>query len=85
MSQKGTPGVGQKIPVRVPFLHGFVNPGIITQQVEMKEGFVITKVDGKAVKTPEEVERVISSKRGGILLEGIYEGESGIRYYGLGV
>lgn len=62
-----------------------LNPGLITQQVEMKEGFIITKVDGKAVKTPEDVERVISSKRGGILLEGIYEGESGIRYYGLGV
>ena len=62
-----------------------LNPGLITQQVEMKEGFIITKVDGKAVKTPEDVEKVISAKSGGILLEGMYEGESGIRYYGLGV
>jgi len=62
-----------------------LNPGIISQQVEMKEGFIITKVDGKAVKTPEDVEKIISSKSGGVLLEGIYEGESGVRYYGLGV
>ncbi|MFC2186231.1 Do family serine endopeptidase [Fulvivirgaceae bacterium LMO-SS25] len=62
-----------------------LNPGLITQQVEMKEGFIITKVDGKAVKTPEDVERLLSSKSGGILLEGMYEGEPGIRYYGLGV
>ena len=62
-----------------------LNPGIISQQVQMKEGFIITKVDGREVKTPEEVERLISSKSGGILLEGIYEGEAGVRYYGLGV
>ncbi len=62
-----------------------LNSGIISQQVEMREGFIITKVDGKEVKTPAEVERLISSKRGGILIEGIYEGEAGVRYYGLGV
>lgn len=59
--------------------------GIIRQQTDMREGFIITKVDGKPVKTPEEVEKIIAEKEGGLLIEGVYEDMPGVRYFGIGV
>ena len=51
----------------------------------MREGFVITKIDGKRIRTKEEVLDILNSKKGGVLIEGVYEGESGAYYYGLGL
>lgn len=61
------------------------NGAIRKQRVDIKEGFIITKVDGKPVTTPEEIEKIIASKEGGLLLEGVYEDVPGIAYYGLGL
>ncbi len=50
----------------------------------IREGFIITKVDDQPVRTPEDMERALTSKRGGVLIEGVYP--NGTRaYYGLGV
>ncbi len=61
------------------------NGAIRKQRVDIKEGFIVTKVDGKAVNSPEEIEKIIASKEGGLLLEGVYEDVPGIAYYGLGL
>ena len=61
------------------------NGAIRKQRVDIKDGFIVTKVDGKKVKTPEDIEQIISLKDGGVLLEGVYEDSPGIFYYGLGL
>lgn len=50
----------------------------------IREGFVITRIDEEPVSTPEDVERLLASKRGGVLVEGCYP--NGMKaYYGLGL
>ena len=50
----------------------------------VREGFIITRIDQEKVSKPEEVERILANKKGGVLLEGIYP--NGTRaYYGLGL
>jgi Do/DeqQ family serine protease len=61
------------------------NGAIRKQRVDIKEGFIVTKVDGRPVSSPEEIEKIIASKEGGVLLEGVYEDVPGIAYYGLGL
>jgi Do/DeqQ family serine protease len=50
----------------------------------IKEGFIITKIDGIEVSSAEEMNQILQNKRGGILVEGIYQ--NGIRaYYAFGI
>lgn len=50
----------------------------------IREGFIITKIDQKAMHSPEDINNALQGKQGGVLIEGIYP--NGMRaYYGLGV
>jgi Do/DeqQ family serine protease len=50
----------------------------------IKEGFIITHIDKQAVDSPEDVKRILNTKSGGVLLEGIHK--NGMPdYYGFGV
>lgn len=50
----------------------------------IREGFIITRIDEQPMKSPEDVQRALSGKRGGVLVEGIYP--NGMKaYYGLGL
>ncbi len=50
----------------------------------IKEGFIITRIDQDPVRKPADIERILASKRGGVLIEGYYP--NGTRaYYGLGL
>jgi len=50
----------------------------------IEEGFIITKIDGKSIKTKQDFENLIVDKKGGVLIEGIYP--NGMKaYYGLGL
>jgi S1-C subfamily serine protease len=50
----------------------------------IKEGFIITHIDRKAINSVEDINDALESKKGGILIEGYYP--NGIRsYYGLGM
>ncbi|MBX2971717.1 MAG: trypsin-like peptidase domain-containing protein [Flavobacteriales bacterium] len=50
----------------------------------IKEGFIITRIDQQAVKDPAQLAKLLESKRGGVLVEGVYP--NGTRaYYGLGL
>jgi hypothetical protein len=45
----------------------------------VKEGFVITHLDKVNVDNVEDLNRILSIKRGGMLVEGVYEdGEKGV-------
>ncbi|TRX45295.1 Do family serine endopeptidase [Fulvivirga sp. M361] len=62
-----------------------IGPGQIKKHTDMQEGFIITRIDGESVNSKEEVMKILENKEGGILLEGVYEGQSGKYYYGLGM
>lgn len=50
----------------------------------VKRGFIITKVDGHGVKTPDDLVKRLEGKDGGVLIEGVYP--NGQRaYYGFGM
>ncbi len=59
--------------------------GKLRQNTDMKEGFIITKVDNKPVKSVEELTEVLNNKKGGVMLEGIYENYPGKYYYAFGL
>ena len=60
-----------------------IKPGKL-RSAGITEGFIITKLDQKIVKTPEEVVRFFETEKGGILVEGIYaNGMKG--YFGFGL
>jgi serine protease Do len=53
------------------------------QEAGIRQGFIITSIGQEEVSTPEDVERLTSGKRGGVLVEGIYpDGKKA--YYALG-
>lgn len=50
----------------------------------LREGFIITSIDNKAVKSPQEVLAYLESREGGVLIEGIYP--NGLKaFYGFGM
>jgi S1-C subfamily serine protease len=50
----------------------------------VREQFIILKIDGKNVKSPNDLIQTLSNKKGGVLLEGIYpNGQKA--YYGIGL
>lgn len=54
-------------------------PGKIKQETQMREGFIITHIDGKKVTDIDDVADILEGKKGGVMLEGIYE--DGSKYY----
>lgn len=67
--------------VRVKSLHA----GKLSKYTDMREGFVVTKVDGQQVKTVEDLVRLLEKKKGGVMFEGVYEDIPGQYYYALGL
>ncbi|MBK6265746.1 Do family serine endopeptidase [Marivirga sp. S37H4] len=53
------------------------------KEIGVKEGFVITAIDKVTVQNTEELSRILQSKRGGILIEGVYP-DGTKAYYGMG-
>ncbi len=50
----------------------------------IKEGFIITSIDKKPIRTTNDLETAIKAKQGGILIEGVYP-NGAKAYYGFGV
>jgi len=54
------------------------------RQAGIRKGFIITKIDQVSVKTPDDIGKILSKKKGGVLIEGIYP--NGIKaFYGFGI
>ncbi len=50
----------------------------------IREGFIITRIDQQPIREPEDIVNALESKKGGVLIEGVYP--NGMRaYYGLGI
>lgn len=59
--------------------------GKLMKHTQMREGFIITKVDGREVKNTEDLARSLKNKQGGIMIEGVYEDQPGVHYYAFGL
>ncbi|MEL6649865.1 MAG: hypothetical protein AAFQ87_03565 [Bacteroidota bacterium] len=46
--------------------------GTLRQYTDIREGFIITHVDGEPVKNVDQLDKTLKSKKGNIMLEGIY-------------
>jgi S1-C subfamily serine protease len=56
----------------------------LMRKAGIKEGYIITEIDNKPVQSVDDVNKILSSKSGGVLLEGIYPNR--VRaYYGFGI
>jgi S1-C subfamily serine protease len=50
----------------------------------IREGFIIQSIDNRPVSSPDDIVNILNSKKGGVLIEGIYP--NGTRaYYGFGL
>ncbi len=59
--------------------------GKLRKYTQMRKGFIITKVDGQPVKTVEELAQILKNRKGGVMLEGVYEEIPGNYYYAFGM
>jgi len=59
--------------------------GKLRKHTQMREGFIITKIDGDEVQSKEDLIEKLEDKNGGVMLEGIYEDIPGEYYYAFGM
>lgn len=59
--------------------------GLLKNQTEISEGFIITGINHDKVKSVQDIRKVLNQNKGGILIEGIYEDYPGTLYYALGI
>ncbi len=50
----------------------------------VKKGFIITHIDQNEIQSPQDVEKILQSKSGGVLIEGVYP-DGSKAYFGFGV
>ncbi len=62
-----------------------IRSGKISTHTRMQNGFVITKVNHKPVKSIKAFEEIVASASGGVLIEGYYLDRPGLHYYALGL
>ena len=59
--------------------------GKLRKFTQVREGFIITHIDGQRVKNVEDVMNALEDKQGGVMLEGVYEDMPGKYYYAFGL
>lgn len=62
-----------------------IKSGIIKDQTDIKEDFIITKIDKIKVKDSKQFKNIVESLSGGVMIEGLYEGSNKTYYYAFGV
>jgi Do/DeqQ family serine protease len=62
-----------------------LNSGKLQRETDVRKGFIITKVDGKAVSTVDSLINYLERVKGGVMLEGVYEDLPGTYYYAFGL
>ncbi len=62
-----------------------ISNGKISDNTDIREGFIITKIDNRPVFEVSDLVNSLSSKKGGIMIEGMYPDKAGIYYYAFGM
>jgi len=60
-------------------------PGKLSKTTDIREGYIITKIDGKEVTSRDEFISILQGKKGGVMFEGVYEDYPGVYYYAFGM
>jgi Do/DeqQ family serine protease len=62
-----------------------VEEGIISENTDIEEGFVITRLNNKPVSSLKQFETILNQSKGnGVLIEGRYPNKAGVKYYAFG-
>lgn len=62
-----------------------INDGIVKQNTNIQEGFIIVGINNRAVTKKQDLEAMLSESEGnGILIQGKYPNENGLKYYAFG-
>ena len=62
-----------------------IKDGISKQNTNMQEGFVIVGINNRAVTKKEDLEDLVNDSKGnGILIQGKYPDQNGLKYYAFG-
>ncbi len=67
--------------VKVSKLHA----GKLKKQTQIREGFIITRIDNEDVTSVKEAVKLLEKKKGGVMIEGVYEDIPGKYYYAFGL
>lgn len=59
--------------------------GKLSRETDIREGFIITHIDGRAIKQPEDVTYALEGKTGGVMMQGRYENYPRTFYYAFGM
>ncbi|MCY7351106.1 MAG: trypsin-like peptidase domain-containing protein [Cytophagaceae bacterium] len=57
-----------------------VSNGVVSQQTDISEGFIVTKVNNVAIKSASDFAKAVAGKRSGIRIEGVYAEDPSARY-----
>jgi S1-C subfamily serine protease len=56
----------------------------ILRDAGIREGYVITEIDKKPIRSTNDIQQALANKRGGVLIEGVYPNRTRA-YYGFGL
>ncbi|GAB5532340.1 MAG: hypothetical protein Roseis3KO_41170 [Roseivirga sp.] len=59
--------------------------GKLSRHTDIREGFIITKVDKQVIKDKEDLQRALENAKGGVMIEGVYEDLPGTQFYAFGM
>lgn len=59
--------------------------GKLSRHTDIKEGFIITKVDKQVIKNKDDLQRALENATGGVMIEGMYEDLPGTQFYAFGM
>ncbi len=60
--------------------------GKLRSETEIMEGFIILRINGQDVRSPEDVSKILEDTKGGVMIEGIYPDEPRkTKYYAFGM
>ena len=62
-----------------------LNGGILAEQTDIKEGFIITGINKEKISSVDDLRKVLKHQKVGILMEGIYENYPGVLFYAFGL
>jgi S1-C subfamily serine protease len=59
--------------------------GLLKNQTSISEGFVITGINHKQIKSVDDIRKALKEEKGGVLIQGIYENYPGELYFAFGL
>lgn len=62
-----------------------LSDGKLSRNTNIREGFIITKVDNKNINNIDDLKAALENKTGGVMLEGVYPNGSGQFFYAFGL